>query len=263
MGAIVFLLLLVAAPSQSQARPIYGSLEVVDGDTLRMGGARIRLFGIDAPERDQICSRNGVRWLCGSEATEHLKRLVTGKSVRCIPTGKDGYGRTLARCDTIGVDLNKAMVESGYAIAFRKYSTDYVSTEETAKAGARGLWSGAFEEPSVYRANGRARATRASPMAVRGPARARAVGGDVGCTIKGIRSRRGEWIYHLPGMPYYDRTRAEEIFCSEADAQAAGYRRAQGGRGMRASVPELLRCRGLGFSGIGQAREFIFLQENS
>jgi endonuclease YncB( thermonuclease family) len=222
-----FLLLAAAAPSQLQVRPIYGNVEVVDGDTLQMGGARIRLFGIDAPERDQTCSRNGARWLCGLEATQHLKHLVTGKSVRCIPMGTDGYGRTLARCDTIGVDLNKAMVESGYAIAFRKYSTDYVSAEATAKAGARGLWSGAFEEPSVYRATENARQTKASRMAVRRPTRPRAVGGDVGCTIKGNRSRRGEWIYHLPGMPYYDQTRAEEVFCSEADAQAAGYRRAR------------------------------------
>lgn len=47
-----------------------------------------------------------------------------------------------------------------------------------------------------------------------------------GCVIKGNRSRRGEWIYHLPGMPYYDVTRPEEMFCSEREAQAAGYRRA-------------------------------------
>lgn len=46
------------------------------------------------------------------------------------------------------------------------------------------------------------------------------------CRIKGNHSRRGDWIYHLPGMPYYDATRAEAYFCTEAQAQAAGYRRA-------------------------------------
>lgn len=46
------------------------------------------------------------------------------------------------------------------------------------------------------------------------------------CLIKGNHSRRGDWIYHLPGMPYYDDTRAEAYFCTEAQAQAAGYRRA-------------------------------------
>lgn len=43
--------------------------------------------------------------------------------------------------------------------------------------------------------------------------------------IYGNRNRRGQWIYHLPGMPYYDETRAEVIFCAEAEAQAAVYRR--------------------------------------
>jgi hypothetical protein len=43
---------------------------------------------------------------------------------------------------------------------------------------------------------------------------------------KGNRNRKGQWIYHVPGMPYYDATRAEEVFCTEAEARAAGYRRA-------------------------------------
>jgi hypothetical protein len=47
-----------------------------------------------------------------------------------------------------------------------------------------------------------------------------------GCAIKGNRGSNG-WIYHLPGMPFYERTRAEQMFCSEADAQSAGYRRAK------------------------------------
>ena len=47
------------------------------------------------------------------------------------------------------------------------------------------------------------------------------------CTIKGNRTRRGEWIYHLRGMPYYDEARTEEMFCSEAEAQAGGYRLAR------------------------------------
>ena len=46
------------------------------------------------------------------------------------------------------------------------------------------------------------------------------------CSIKGNRNRKGQWIYHVPGMPYYDRTRPEEVFCTEAEARAAGYRRA-------------------------------------
>jgi endonuclease YncB( thermonuclease family) len=223
---VIFALLLAAAPPQALAKPLYGNAEVVDGDTLRMGGTRIRLFGIDAPEHDQTCTRNGTRWPCGTQATDRLRRLVAGKNVRCVPVGKDDYGRTLARCDTIGVDLNLVMVESGYAIAFRKYSDDYAPAEDRARTSARGLWSGTFEQPGAFRATQRAPEAKKSQTARRRP-RPGAVQGSVGCVIKGNRSRRGEWIYHLPGMPYYDQTRAEDVFCSEAQAQAAGYRRAR------------------------------------
>jgi hypothetical protein len=44
--------------------------------------------------------------------------------------------------------------------------------------------------------------------------------------IKGNRNRKGQWICHLPGMPCHGRTRPEEVFCTEAEARAAGYRRA-------------------------------------
>jgi hypothetical protein len=49
----------------------------------------------------------------------------------------------------------------------------------------------------------------------------------LGCAIKGNRNRRGEWIYHLQGQEYYEDTRPEELFCTEREAQAAGYRRAK------------------------------------
>lgn len=41
-------------------------------------------------------------------------------------------------------------------------------------------------------------------------------------------SRRGDWIYHLPGQPYYAETRAEAFFCTEEEAQRAGYRASRG-----------------------------------
>ena len=103
-----------------------------------------------------------------------------------------------------------------------------MSAEESAKANRRGLWAGTFEMPSEIRASQRSpqgisttRPAVRSRAATRQPER---VSG--GCVIKGNHSRRGEWIYHVPGMPYYGRTRAEQMFCSEAEARAAGYRRA-------------------------------------
>jgi len=136
----------------------------------------------------------------------------------------------LGRCTVGTLDVNRAMVVGGHAVAFRRYSTDYVPAEESAKANKRGLWAGTFRMPSEYRNGSSSPAFRASPARKpRSPRVAssnwagRAAGN---CNIKGNQNRRGEWIYHVPGMPYYDRTRPEEIFCSEAEARAAGYRRA-------------------------------------
>ena len=94
----------------------------------------------------------------------------------------------------------------------------------------RGLWAGKFQMPSDYRhaddppVPNRPKATRQSQS--RPVVRSVQSAPSNGCSIKGNRGSNG-WIYHVPGMPYYGQTRAEEMFCSEAEAQAAGYRRAR------------------------------------
>ena len=219
MISILFLSAFVSTATQ----PIYGLAQAGDGDSLSIGSIRIRLFGIDAPELDQACTRGGQSWNCGQEAADRLSRLVTGQQVRCIPVSTDQYARVLARCSVMGTDVNRAMVATGYAVAFRKYSMDYVSAEENAKLSKQGIWAGTFQMPSEVRGN-QARPERSSATRTRlAPKAVKNYSG--GCVIKGNHSRRGDWIYHLPGMPYYSQTRAEQMFCSEAEAQAAGYRR--------------------------------------
>lgn len=223
MFTLIFAAALYAAP-----QPIYGIALAGDGDSLTVSGQRIRLFGIDAPEFDQACTRSGQSWSCGKEAADQLSKLVTGRQVRCDPTGVDDFGRTLARCSAGSVDVNRTMVALGYAVAFRRYSSDYLSAEEAARNNRRGLWAGTFEMPSRVRSAAREADRRPRSPAVsaqRRQAAPRAVSSGA-CNIKGNRNRRGEWIYHVPGMPYYEQTRAEDLFCSEADARAAGYRRA-------------------------------------
>ncbi|WP_118858343.1 thermonuclease family protein [Sphingomonas mesophila] len=219
---------LLAAAFYAAPEPIYGIAVAGDGDSLTVAGQRVRLFGIDAPEFDQACTRAGKNWSCGREAADQLSKLVTGRQVRCAPTGVDDFGRTLARCSTAGIDVNTTMVALGYAVAFRRYSTDYVSAEEAARNNRRGMWAGTFEMPSQVRSAAREADRRppSSRVLKQRPAAAPRVVASGACNIKGNRSRRGEWIYHVPGMPYYAQTRAEELFCSEADARAAGYRRA-------------------------------------
>lgn len=227
MKRLAYVLALGAAGpgfAQTSSQPIYGVARAGDGDSLEINGQRVRLFGIDAPEFDQTCTKDGAQWACGAEAADQLSRLVTGREVRCVANGVDQYQRLLARCSVGGMDVNAAMVERGYAIAFRKYSNDYVDEEMRAKAAKRGIWAGTFADPSMVRAAKRGQ--RSTPRLERSTLRAMSMPASGGCVIKGNRSRRGEWIYHLPGMPYYEQTRAEEIFCSEAEARAAGYRRA-------------------------------------
>jgi endonuclease YncB( thermonuclease family) len=205
--------------------PVIGIAVAGDGDSLTVGQTKIRLFGIDAPELNQTCTRGGSQWGCGAEAADRLSRLVTGQQVFCVALGEDDYGRTLARCTVGSVDVNRTMVETGYAVAFRKYSTDYVAAEDRAKAAKLGLWSGTFEMPQEYRSG--ARAAKPRQAAPRRNATRRAAPSSTGCAIKGNHSRKGEWIYHLPGMPYYAETRPEAIFCTEEQARAAGYRRSR------------------------------------
>lgn len=137
-------------------QPIIGTAIAGDGDGLTIGQKEIRLFGIDAPEFDQTCTHGGTQWDCGADAAERLSKLVTGQRVFCIPLGEDPFGRTLARCTVGSVDVNRTMVESGYAVAFRRYSTDYVAAEDRAKAAKLGLWSGTFQMPHQFRAGAKA-----------------------------------------------------------------------------------------------------------
>jgi endonuclease YncB( thermonuclease family) len=136
---------------------IVGRASVNDGDTLEVRGAKIRLHGIDAPEGKQACSdANGQPYRCGETATAQLARLLGDTEIRCSPTGKDRWARITAVCYLGALDVNGWMVEQGYALAFRQYSTAYVAAEETAAAARRGLWAGSFEAPWDHRARERA-----------------------------------------------------------------------------------------------------------
>ena len=226
--------LLTLAGATASAAPFSGIGRSIDGDSLMVGQQEIRLFGIDAPELTQTCTRGGQPWACGSAAAEQLSKLIAGKQVKCEPVGADKYGRILARCTAGNTDINRIMVSSGYALAYRRYSMDFNSAGESAKLAMRGIWSGTFELPSEVRHPGddykiespaeEQQSRRERPVTASIGSRPQSKGG---CRIKANHSRRGEWIYHLPGMPYYSQTVAEEIFCTEAEARAAGYRRSR------------------------------------
>lgn len=222
--------LALSCPSLATAQTVLGSAEVIDGDTLVIGDAHVRLFGIDAPEGQQTCERGGSQWACGEESARQLRTLVEGRQIVCRGNGTDSYSRTIAICEAGGLELNRTMVQQGWAVAFRRYSQNYVADEVRAKAAHAGIWNSSFAMPEEWRAV-HAEAVQPRPQMVAPlrsvpQPRATTYADGNGCLIKGNRNRKGQWIYHLPGMPYYNVTRPEEWFCTEAQAQAAGYRRA-------------------------------------
>jgi len=144
----------VIAVGIQDAEAISGKPRVVDGDSLNFGPVAVRLHGIDAPERDQLCSRNSQEWRCGFEATAALAALVENHWVNCSEIDKDRYGRIIAVCSIggpLGVELNREMVATGWAIAYRRYSTDYVTDEMEAQKSRLGIWSGSFVAPEQWR----------------------------------------------------------------------------------------------------------------
>jgi endonuclease YncB( thermonuclease family) len=74
-----------------------GIANVLDGDSLELGGERIRLEGIDAPEFDQTCKSEGKTIPCGQEARRRLRQLTGSDRLSCKGWQRDKYDRLLAR----------------------------------------------------------------------------------------------------------------------------------------------------------------------
>jgi len=205
---------------------ITGRASVIDGDTIDIHGTRIRLSGIDAPESGQSCrDRQGAHYACGRRAAFALSDEIGGAPLSCAVEDHDRYGRSVATCSLGGTDLNRWMVTSGWALAYRQYSTAYVGAEAAAQGARRGMWDGEFTPPWEWR-----RSYGKEHVAAGSGTTPAASGADAaGCVIKGNISARGERIFHVPGQQYYSRTAINEAegerwFCSKAEAIAAGWR---------------------------------------
>ena len=214
--SIIFLFFLIFINHEvSATEGLVGRVSVIDGDTLEMHGNRIRLHGIDAPESGQSCmAEKNKPYRCGQLSANRMASYVSGKTVYCEIKDKDRYGRLVAACSVDDVDVNELLVSEGWALAYRQYSKDYVSAEENAKKLGLGMWRGKFIEPWNWR-----RGERLEKVKAHNPN---------GCVIKGNISSSGK-IYHTPSSPWYARTKintakGERWFCSEEDAEAAGWR---------------------------------------
>lgn len=150
LSVLALVLMLVAVPSC--AADIAGIASVIDGDTIDIHGTRIRLHGMDAPESNQRCRlADGTAWRCGQEASIALADLIGRQTVHCEQRDTDRYGRAVAVCRVGDVDLGAWLVERGYALAYRRYSLDYVDKEDAARSVGAGMWQGAFIPPWEWR----------------------------------------------------------------------------------------------------------------
>ena len=80
--------------------------------------------------------------------------MLSGKPVTCKRVDRDRYGRMVTTCTAGGADIGAAMVEAGWAMAYRRYSCAYVAQEDQARAARVGIWQGEFTPPWAYRRGG-------------------------------------------------------------------------------------------------------------
>jgi len=138
------------------APAIQGTATVVDGDTIEIGGERIRLDAIDAPESSQLClDAASKRFRCGQKSAFALADMIGRSVVICEPKGRDRYKRVIAVCFKGETNLNAWMVTQGWAVAYRKYGIDYITREDEARLARRGIWVGSFDMPWDWRARKR------------------------------------------------------------------------------------------------------------
>lgn len=153
-GSVLALLLVATMPaSQVRAGDAAGQASVIDGDTIDIHGTRLRLFGIDAPEHDQLCrDRSGGSYRCGQFAANALAEFIGGQTVACVDVDRDRYGRSVAVCTAGKVDLADWLVRGGLAVDWARYSKGgYTSAEAEARGKQRGMWAGRFVDPWRYR----------------------------------------------------------------------------------------------------------------
>jgi endonuclease YncB( thermonuclease family) len=224
---------------------------VRDGDTIQLGSVTYRLDGIDAPELDQICiDDHADPWTCGVDAREQLIKMIGGRSVHCDDLGvdKSHKNRHIGVCGADGdaMSLNQQLVRLGFAVSFEPAAKVHFKEDAaSAKEARAGLWKGCLVAPQEFRIGKKdgtllgasCRADRNSEI------RAALFPDDLAmpprCSIKGKFAARARvtgniGIYHLQGCPSYPAmTKPDRWFCSEDDAQAAGFRRAYNCRASR------------------------------
>ena len=137
--------------------------KVHDGDTFTLvGGQKIRVFGIDAPELHQQCRADAIHAPgpspcvpCGEAARQALEELILGKEVRCESRGQS-YDRVVGECAVGKVQIGPWMLTHGNAVVYEQFlrkkdKTSYLGAEAGAKRANEGIWALTFVPPSDWR----------------------------------------------------------------------------------------------------------------
>lgn len=202
-----------AARQAADSGDVQGRGTAISGDTLRVGSTAVRLSGIEAPEPEQTCvGADGSEWSCGPAAKQALARLLRNGRVTCSISGS-ADGVSTGDCRVGDKDLAAELVRGGHVFAASGLFAAYSGVESEARAAKAGIWEGSATRPSEYRALKWEEAKRGAPD---------------GCPIKGtVRGNRR--YYTVPWAREYERVkvsrnRGERWFCSESEAQEAGFK---------------------------------------
>jgi len=153
---LAFAVIILCATQAYCSNVEIGDAVAIDGDTLILNGKHIRLQGIDAPEKNQLCEYAGINLKCGLSSRNYLNSIIKNQEIKCDIEGKDKYNRYLGLCTNGDNDIiNALMVKSGNALIYVQYGVDYLPEEIYARRHNNGIWATKFEMPWNYRHNTR------------------------------------------------------------------------------------------------------------
>jgi micrococcal nuclease len=195
-------------------------IKVIDGDTIKItinnNDETVRFLLIDTPE--SVHPTKPVQPF-GKEASNFTKKMMINGSteIELDVSERDKYGRLLAYVYVDGRSVQEALLREGLArVAYVyapniKYVDEYRKIQSEAQKKEKGIWSlENYASEDGYETD--RKDTSSNPGK---------------CSIKGNLSSSGDKIYHMPDGRYYDITIPEKWFCTEQEAEEAGFRRSQ------------------------------------
>ena len=200
-------------------------IKVVDGDTVHIlldnhDIEKIRLAGIDAPEKRQAH---------GSKATRYLASMVARKSVTIEYNKRDRYGRIVGKILYNGDDVNLQMVKVGYSWHYKKYQKEqsqddqlsYAVAENNARKFNLGLFQNEAIPPWTWRKN------KKNLRKLRPKVKPLKLASNAGGAVNVWVNLNSGGKYHCAGTRYYQNTKKGKLMM-QSDALKSGHNPAHG-----------------------------------